>query len=202
MAGIHVDDTVTGGSGAAYHASIAALRKALPFRKWLTGGGEFRGPWREQSEESRDIRVSQEKFAQGMKRAAIRPRGDASVVANDKEISAARSMLGSGSWLAKETRPDLACQVSFGQQMFPKPTLGDIRQANNLVRRAHQFSDVAITYPSSPFGSLRLICHSDASQQNAARFGAQGGYIVGATEANLRRVRRPDRAHSRGGVIG
>ncbi|CAE8643680.1 unnamed protein product, partial [Polarella glacialis] len=133
------------------------------------------------------IAVSQEKFAASMKRAKTRVKGKAEIEANAKEICEAKSVLGSGSWLAKESRPDLSSQVSFGQQMFPSPTLGQVRATSHLVRRAKQFKDLEWTILPIPLDKLRLSLHTDASFQNAVKGGTQAGYIVGVTDDKLAR---------------
>jgi hypothetical protein len=93
-----------------------------------------------------------------------------------------------GNWLATQSRPDLACQVSVAQQAMPAPTLGHIRLANALVRRAQQFSEVAITFHSIPVDELRFVLHTDYSSKDRDGTGCtQGGYLIGATTSGLSR---------------
>eukprot|EP00959_Pyramimonas_sp_CCMP1952_P087746 1835896-Pyramimonas_sp.AAC.1 len=53
---------------------------------------------------------------------------DTKAKATDYEIAQGRSCFGDGGWVCKETRPDLSCQVSFGQSCFPSPTVGELAQ--------------------------------------------------------------------------
>ena len=82
---------------------------------------------------------------------------------------------GSTNWLSKESRPDLACQTNQNQQCLPNPTVGQIRNANAVVRRAKQFSDISLTYQSIPVSHLKATLHTDASKNNAVKGGTQAG---------------------------
>ena len=53
-------------------------------------------------------------------------------LASAREISARRGLNGAANWLANQTRPDIAVQVSMSQQSFPKPLVKDILYANAL----------------------------------------------------------------------
>ena len=85
---------------------------------------------------------------------------------NEKEISQLRGLLGSLSWLAKETRPDLAGRVALLQQSMPNPYVQDLIEANSLAREAVQFADLGITIQPIPFEFLRVGTVSDASWGN------------------------------------
>lgn len=67
--------------------------------------------------------VSQEQFADNMSKPKLRT----TVTVYAEEGTSLKSVLGAGLWLAKKTRPDLAAQVSQGQQLLPNPTLGGAR---------------------------------------------------------------------------
>ena len=72
-------------------------------------------------------------------------------------------------WLAKETRPDLAVQVSMGQQLFPRPTLDKARTVAHVVKRAKQCRDLTWHIQAVPLEDLRLCLHTDAAFANARR---------------------------------
>ena len=86
---------------------------------------------------------------------------------NEKEVSQLRGLLGSLSWLAKETRPDLAGRVALLQQSMPKPFIQDLIEANSLAKEVHQFAEVGITIQPIPVEHLRVGTVSDASWGNA-----------------------------------
>ena len=185
--GIHVDDSVTGGTGEKYEGALKQLQSKFEFRKWRVGDGDFCGANYVQDPHTGEITMSQEKFAQKIKplhfsRDRLRNR-DAEL--NDKEVGCLRAINGSLNWLASQSRPDLATQVSFSQQSFPRPTISDALAANNAVRRAKQHADQTIRFRSIPSKSLTLMCHSDAAFGNAKSGATQAGYMVSFTHANM-----------------
>ena len=84
----------------------------------------------------------------------------------DQEISQLRGLLGSLSWLAKETRPDLSGRVALLQQAMPKPYVQDIIEANVLAKEAVKFAEIGITIQPIPIQHLRVGTVSDASWGN------------------------------------
>lgn len=108
-----------------------------------------------------------------MPKPKCRARGDLGLLALPEEIASLRSVNGSASWLSKETRPDLAAQVSLSQQSLSNPTGGRVRQAADTARRAHQFSGLVWTIPAIP---------KDRSSLRNGRV----GYIIGV--ADLKRT--------------
>lgn len=55
-----------------------------------------------------------------------------------EEISALRALLGSLSWLTKETRPDIAGRVALLQQTLPVPRVRDLVEANLIAAEAYK----------------------------------------------------------------
>ena len=105
--------------------------------------------------------------------------------ATDAEISAFRGTYGGGNWLASQSRPDLSVMVSLGLQCMPRPTVAQLAEANTMVRRAKQFSDLTIMWKPIPFSDLTAVLHTDASWGNAQMHGTQAGYIIGFTTKSL-----------------
>ena len=101
-----------------------------------------------------------------------------------KEISVLRGINGSLNWLATQSRPDVAAQTSLSQQSFPNPTVHNLLEANNIIRRAKQFCDLQISFQPIPVKELRLCCHSDAAFANVGVH-TQAGYIIGFSTASL-----------------
>ena len=185
--GIHVDDSVTGGVGDKYENALKQLQSKFEFRKWRLGDGDFCGANYVQDPKTGEITMSQEKFAQKIKplhfsKERLRNR---EAELNEKEIGCLRAINGSLNWLANQSRPDLATQVSFSQQSFPRPTISDALAANNAVRRAKQHADQTIRFRSIPSESLTLMCHSDAAFGNAKSGATQAGYMVSFTHADM-----------------
>lgn len=102
-----------------------------------------------------------------------------------KEVSCLRAVNGSLNWLATQSRPDLATQVSFSQQAFPKPTVLDALAANHAVRRAKQHSDQEIRFVNIDPSKLAVMCHSDAAFANAKAGATQAGYMISFTHQDM-----------------
>ena len=179
--GVHVDDVLLGGHGASFEASISRLRAKFPFRKWKHGAGTFCGAELSQCPDTHAIVVSQEEFADKLEKPKLRNKESPLMQITPEEASSLKSVLGGALWLAKETRPDLAVQVSQGQQLLPSPTLGEARTVGNVVRRAKQYKTLTWKILPIPFSELRICLHTDAAFANAKKQGTQAGYLVGVT---------------------
>lgn len=125
--GVHVDDVVIGGRGRLFDQALAELRSTFPFRKWEIGKGTFCGADLWQDEKTFGITVSQTNFAEKLQKPELRWKANPLYDTTDEEVSSIKSTLGGALWLAKETRPDLAVQVSVGQQLLPRPTVGQAK---------------------------------------------------------------------------
>ena len=145
--GAHVDDTTTGGQGKVYDRAIAALRKRFPYRNWPVGSGELFGAMYTQDPSTKVIVMSQAAYSQTIRPITISQSQaqQADELATEAEIRALRGCNGTLNRLATQSRPDLSCQVSFSQQVFPSPTVSDLISANQIVRRARQFGDIRPT---------------------------------------------------------
>ena len=183
--GVHVDDVLLGGKGANFEASIERLRATFPFRKWKHGAGTFCGAELSQCPNTHAITVSQEEFAEKLEKPKLRNKESPLMQITPEEASSLKSVLGGALWLAKETRPDLAVQVSQGQQLLPSPTLGEARTVGNVVRRAKQYKNLSWKILPIPFHDLRICLHTDAAFANAKKQGTQAGYLVGITTDDM-----------------
>ena len=83
------------------------------------------------------------------------------------EIEQLRSQLGALSWLAKETRCDLAGRVSLLQQSFPAPRVSDLIEGNRIAEEAAKFKTLGIKVMPIPWDQLRVSVVRDAAWGNA-----------------------------------
>ena len=187
--GVHVDDVLLGGRGQLFDSSVERLKKTFPFRKWRFHQGEFCGADLSQCPKTSEITVSQKSFAMKLERPKLRTKESPLVEVTPEEATSLKSVLGGALWLARETRPDLAVQVSQGQQLLPTPTLGEARTVCNVVRRAKQYQDLSWKILPIPLDKVRLCLHTDAAFANAKKQGTQAGYLVGITDDQLREGR-------------
>ena len=124
--------------------------------------------------------MSQEKFVEKVRPLRLsraRAQGRDSLLEPD-EIKCLRAINGSLNWLATQSRPDLSTQVSFSQQSFPQPTVGDALSANQAVRRAKQHAQMPVVFAPIPADRLAVMSHSDAAYANGREGATQAGYLV------------------------
>ena len=164
---LHVDDLLLGGCGTAYSQTINVLRSRFPFRKWKRNQGEFCGSHVSQDVLTKEITVSQSTYALKINKVTVRARAQPEDKATPAEIRSLRECNGAVQWLAKESRPDLAVQVSLSQQALSDPRVRHCRQASAMVRRAKQHHELTWRFLPIPLENLRLVMHSDAAFQNA-----------------------------------
>ena len=163
---VHVDDTASGGVGKHYESVVQHFRRRFPFRKWQQHKGEYNGAFYEQDPVTKTISMHQKVFAEEKLRPIRLSRSRMSNrdgTATDAEISAFRGTYGGGNWLASQSRPDLSVMVSLVLQCMPRPTVAQLTEANTMVRRAKQFSDLTIMWKPIPFSDLTAVLHTDAS---------------------------------------
>ena len=101
---------------------IELLKARFPYQ-WRVLEGEFCGSHYTQCPKTHVISLRQRSFVEKLKPAYL-PRGrtrQREALLDQKEVSVLRAINGSLKWLAGQTRPDLAAQTSFSQQVFPGP---------------------------------------------------------------------------------
>ena len=86
---------------------------------------------------------------------------------DEKEISNLRASVGALSWLAKESRPDLAGKVALLQQSFPRPRVRDLIEANNITAEAQKTPESGIRIMPIEPEHLRIGVATDASWANS-----------------------------------
>ena len=82
------------------------------------------------------------------------------------EVEMLRSQLGVLSWLAKETRCDLAGRVALLQQAFPEPRVSDLVEGNRIAEEARRHDGLGIRVMPIPWQRLRVSVVTDASWGN------------------------------------
>ena len=151
---MHVDDLLLGDCGTAYRQTVNAVRSRFPFRKWKRNQGEFCGSHVSQDVLTKEITVSQSTYALKINKVTVRARAQPEDKATPAEIRSLRECNGAVQWLAKESRPDLAVQVSLSQQALNDPRVRHCQQANATVRRAKQHHE--LMWPSNTIGKLTV----------------------------------------------
>ena len=142
--GSHVDDTVTGGSGDKYLKALEYLKHRFPYRKWRQSEGEFCGCHYRQDPGNFEISMNQKMFAENLKPAYIpaQRKSQRTAPLSAKEVTVLRGINGSLNWLASQSRPDISAQTSMSQQSMSQPTVHQLCEVNNVIRRAKQHADL------------------------------------------------------------
>ena len=182
--GVHVDDTALGGKGKKFEDAVQQLKSRFPYRKWRVQSGEFCGAFYTQNPTNKEISMSQQTFAEKLRPAFIAKGADNEQPLSDSQVRVLRAINGSLNWISSQSRPDVAIQTSLSQQAFPKPTIRNLRDVNNAVRRVKQHKDVKIHFRAIPPDQLRLCCHSDAAFANVGSH-TQAGYIIAFVNSKL-----------------
>ena len=111
----------------------------------------------------RDHCVSEYRCIKKNNKVNVRARAQPEDKATTTEVRSLRVCNGAVQWLAKESRSDLAVQVSLSQQALSDPGVRHCRQVNAMVRRAKQHHELMWRFLPVPLEHLRLVMHSDAA---------------------------------------
>eukprot|EP00435_Cladocopium_sp_Y103_P075376 s90_g57.t1 len=162
------DDMVHGGTERHWE-QMEWLRNQYKMGKYTTGGGKFTGKMIEPAADG-SIMVHQQPYTEEkvhtipLERSRKRMRYSK---CNPQEINQLRTLLGSLSWVAKETRPDVAGRVALLQQAMPTPMIKDIVEANQVAEELKKTSTLGIKIQPIPMERLRIGVITDASWGNS-----------------------------------
>ncbi|CAE7498867.1 TY1B-DR1 [Symbiodinium sp. CCMP2592] len=185
---IEVDDLLCFG-GQEHAMRLARLRERFHFGKFkdLSEGTMFNGRFLQQYPDGK-ITVSMEKFI--LERLspmtiAVGRRSRPEEAANEVEKSAARGLIGSIAWAAKEGRPDLAATASIMASKLSKLQVKDLTLLNKAVQEAKANAKLELTY--HPIAPERLCwgTATDASYVNHPDGSSQGAVVILAFDQDL-----------------
>ena len=101
----------------------------------------------------------------------------------EPEIKSVRSVIGKLSWLATQTRPDLAYDVCHLSTSVKHGKVSLMNLVNRAVKKAKS-EEVCVFYPSMDLDNLKVVCYSDASFGNLRDGGSQMGSYIEITDGN------------------
>ena len=169
--GVATDDLLHGGDSE-HWAVIDKIAQEYKLGKNQVGFGRFTGK-DIKLEEDGSITISQafyvEEKVPKIKLAKSRKQQRYSKC-TAQEIEQLRSQLGALSWLAKETRCDLAGRVSLLQQSFPEPRVADLIEGNRIAEEAVKHKELGIKVMPIPWKNLRVSVVTDAAWGNTKEF--------------------------------
>ena len=165
---VATDDLLHGGDEE-HQKAMDQIKAKYKLGKFQYGSGKFTGKMFVQQEDS-SITVNQENYIQeklfeiNLEKQRKKKRY---TFCDDKEITQLRASVGALAWLAKESRPDLAGRVALLQQVFPKPRIKDIIEANSITQEARKHPSSGIKIMPIQPENLRIGVATDASWSNA-----------------------------------
>ena len=93
--------------------------------------------------------------------------GDKNEKLNKEEFKSYRGLTGQLSWVASNTRPDIASDVRELATRNKIATLNDIKIANKILKKV-KLQDVYIKYSKlGKWDELKIVVYTDSSYRNA-----------------------------------
>ncbi|CAE7565416.1 RE1 [Symbiodinium sp. CCMP2592] len=176
-AAVHVDDILLVGPRALRASVQEQLSKCFPVDEWEEDVFDFIGSHIETRHDG--IFVSQSSYATNrLFEIYVDPKAPADALADPEQVADNRSLVGALSWLASQSRPDLACGVSMCQQLQARPTIEDIRFTNTMAKRALLHKDEGILLAKVPLDEMVVTVFHDAGWSNAPDSNADPVYFL------------------------
>ena len=161
---VHVDDLQIAHSKDC-GGILTAIQELFPVADWENMPYTFVGCDYEQDGD--DIRVTQGKYVRRRVEPFPIQRGLTNEDIGHAERKDNMSAIGSVGWLAAQTRPDLACAVSYAQKRQQNPDVDALRATARMVREAKRHPDAGIRVrPLNP-DNLCIVVYHDAGWANA-----------------------------------
>ncbi|CAE7255000.1 RE2 [Symbiodinium sp. CCMP2592] len=176
-AAVHVDDILLVGPHALRVSVQEQLSGCFPVEEWEEDVFDFIGSHIETRPDG--IFVSQSSYATNrLFEIYIDPKAPGDALADAEQVADNRSLVGALSWLASQSRPDLACGVSMCQQLQARPTIEDVRLTNTMAKRALLHKDEGILLAKIPLEEMVVTVFHDAGWSNAPDFNEDPVYFL------------------------
>ena len=183
--GVHVDDGLCCGS-AYFQEQLAKLESQFPFGSRKKGSFTFTG-LKIQQNADHSITVDQTQYVKDIMAITV-PRDRRSQIEapiTEEERQSLRGLIGSLSYAAINSRPDLGSRLSWLQSSINKATVGTLLEANKVLHEAKQFADTSIRVQSIPLKQIRFVAFSDASFASAKTPDSHQGMIIMAAHSDI-----------------
>ncbi|CAE6965701.1 RE1 [Symbiodinium sp. CCMP2592] len=176
-AAVHVDDILLAGPRALRTSVQEQLSKCFPVDEWEEDVFDFIGSHIETRHDG--IFISQSSYATNrLFEIYVDPKAPGDALADAEQVADNRSLVGALSWLASQSRPDLACGVSMCQQLQARPTIEDIRFTNTMAKRALLHKEEGILLAKIPLNEMVVTVFHDAGWSNAPDSNADPIYFL------------------------
>ena len=108
------------------------------------------------------------------------------VLLNEAEVTQYRAALATLNWVSREGRPDCAAAASILASRFPKPTIRDLYELNDILYQLKNH-EVTLRIHAIPEDQVRHFTISDSSHDPSGRVKPQHGWVQGVTTPGLSR---------------
>ena len=158
----HVDDLMLMADGDLSLHIQQKLQERFPVDEWQSGDFEYVGC--EYHCAPDEIQIHQSSYVEGRVSKVTIPK-DGLVSRDAREEN--RTSIGSLSWLAKQTRPDLQFAVSQAQKKQNDPNLEDLKATNRAVASASRHQDKGIVLKKMNESDIIFLAYHDPAWGNA-----------------------------------
>ena len=183
--GVHVDDGLCTGSSY-FQEQLVKLEKKFPFGSKKQGSFTFTG-LKIQQHADLSISVDQTQYVKDIMPITISRdrRSQTEMPVTETERQSLRGLIGSLSYAAINTRPDLGSRLSWLQSSINKAVVGTLMEANKVLHEAKQFADTSIKVQPIPLHEIRFVAFSDASFASAKTPDSHQGMIIMAAHSKI-----------------
>ena len=171
---VHVDDFLWAGSKNFGNTVIKQLRSVFNIGKEACESFKYIGLELTQDEDK--IILSQKDYTAMLKPMLIEKDQDKTSPLSAHERSVLRSKVGQLLWLSKQSRPDIAFDVTMLASRLHVSTVEDIIKLNKVIRKV-QAENVSLNFHDLG-KDVELLLFSDASYGNLTNDGSQGGHTI------------------------
>ena len=179
---LHVDDGLHCGDGPEYERAMKEIHESFEIApdKQHIENFTFLGRKLEQQMDH-SIHVSQPNYLDEVKSIYVpkarRATGDSPVTSAEK--TELMSLGGQLAWIARETMPQIAYEVSNLQQRFSEAKVSDLVNGNTILRRAKQMAKSNfLKFIPLDLTDMCFVSIADASFAGQPRGGSQMGYAI------------------------
>ncbi|KAK9523757.1 hypothetical protein VZT92_017657 [Zoarces viviparus] len=174
----HVDDFIWGGSETFSTTVIPHLKVAFQVGREEHNSFSYIGMEVHSVED--EIQVQQSIYIKNLQPIPVDPNRATQREAplTDTETDMLKSKIGQILWVARQSRPDIMCDISILASSVKHATVQTLHSANKLVRKLKSEEVILRFQYLGRDSSLKLVVFSDSSMGNLPDGGTQGGHLV------------------------
>ena len=170
---VHVDDFLWAGSKNFEENVVSKIKSIFEIGKEQSISFQYIGL--EIKEDDDCIILSQRQYCETIEEIQIEKR-DLNSLLSENEKSIMRAKLGQLLWVSKQSRPDIAFDVTDLAGRLHNSTINEIKRLNKIIKRT-KLENVELKFQN--LGTdLEITLYSDASFGNLHDGGSQGGYFI------------------------